>query len=599
MENAKEWYRNRIASGEAELRAIKEKITRISWLRVLAFLLLIGAVVYLRKEENWMIVLGAGVFFLPFLWLMKVHNRLFNRKEWLEMQLDINRKEWQGLENDYSGFDGGKEFIDPEHPYAFDIDLFGEKSLFQAINRTCTSIGKRTLAAWLMKHLTDKEAIERRQEGVKDVSERREFCERFQLTGLIHECKDTDIQEIGKWMEQSGWMKRYPWVKAVCWAVPGINLVLLILGVAGIISLTWVGFSFMGFVIISFGIIRRATSVQEEYNRKLKVLSCYAQLIALSERQEWKAEMIREWMKALKIDGKSPSEALQELSKELSRMDLRNNQLLYVILEGSIFFQLHQIVRIEGWKQKYGRYLAGWLETVGRMDALCSLGVFAFNHPGYQYPVISSEPFCLKARNMGHPLMKETQCVKNDVEIPVKPFFLIVTGANMAGKSTYLRTISTNYLLACNGLPVCCESMEVYPAELVTSLRTSDSLSENESYFFAELKRLKRIIDWLNEGRELFIILDEILKGTNSTDKQKGSFDLMKQLIGLKANGIIATHDLLLGELVNQFPEHIANYCFEADIRNDELSFSYKLRKGIAQNMNACFLMRKMGITIE
>ena len=201
MENAKEWYRNRIASGEAELRAIKEKITRISWLRVLAFLLLIGAVVYLRKEENWMIVLGAGVFFLPFLWLMKVHNRLFNRKEWLEMQLDINRKEWQGLENDYSGFDGGKEFIDPEHPYAFDIDLFGEKSLFQAINRTCTSIGKRTLAAWLMKHLTDKEAIERRQEGVKDVSERREFCERFQLTGLIHECKDTDIQE--DW--GSGW----------------------------------------------------------------------------------------------------------------------------------------------------------------------------------------------------------------------------------------------------------------------------------------------------------------------------------------------------------------------------------------------------------
>ena len=169
----------------------------------------------------------------------------------------------------------------------------------------------------------------------------------------------------------------------------------------------------------------------------------------------------------------------------------------------------------------------------------------------------------------------------------------------MAGKSTYLRTIGINYLLACMGAPVCCSSLTLYPAQLVTSLRTSDSLSENESYFFAELKRLKRIIDQLNSGEELFIILDEILKGTNSTDKQKGSFNLIKQFILTKANGIIATHDLLLGELANQFPNEIKNYCFEADITNNELTFTYKIREGIAQNMNACFLMKKMGIAFD
>ena len=203
---------------------------------------------------------------------------------------------------------------------------------------------------------------------------------------------------------------------------------------------------------------------------------------------------------------------------------------------------------------------------------------------------------CFKANEMGHPLMPEEQCIKNNANIPSNPFFLIITGANMAGKSTYLRTIGINYLLACIGTPVCCKELEIYPSQLVTSLRTTDSLSENESYFFAELKRLKRIIDLLNQGEELFIILDEILKGTNSTDKQKGSFNLIKQFILLKTNGIIATHDLLLGELIQQFPNEIRNYCFEADITDNELTFSYKIRKGIAQNMNACFLMKKMGI---
>lgn len=256
-------------------------------------------------------------------------------------------------------------------------------------------------------------------------------------------------------------------------------------------------------------------------------------------------------------------------------------------------FQLQEIVRIERWKVRYGQHISEWLETVGELDTLCSLGTFAYNHPQYTYPELTEKPFCFLATQMGHPLMPASQCVKNDATIPSRPFFLIITGANMAGKSTYLRTIGVNYLLACVGTPVCCEKLKLHPNQLITSLRTSDSLSDNESYFFAELKRLKRIIDLLNQGKQLFIILDEILKGTNSMDKQKGSFDLIRQFMQLKANGIIATHDLLLGSLIKQFPEEIRNYCFEADIKENELTFSYKLREGVAQNMNACFLMKK------
>lgn len=592
-------YTERLRQTEAELKTVRKNITRISVIRVALFVAGIAGAVCFFHAESWKMVLTLCLTFLPFFILIKIHDRLFRRRDWLETQARINREELQGLQGDYSCFDGGKEFTDPEHFYSFDLDVFGPRSLFQAINRTCTSFGKERLAGWMKNHLTDKDAIEARQAAVIDLSARTGFREQFRVTGLVNQGTANDGTEIRTWSESPSRYLHATWVKAFIWGVPLTNSLLLITSSAGLISMSWFGLSFMLFVIISFGIIKRATAIQETYGKRLKALNGYARLIALAKQEKWNSPEMDALINSLDVERKSPVEALMQLSKELDRLDLRNNQLLYVILEGSIFFQLQQIVRIERWKERYGRYVMNWLETIGKIDALCSLGTFAYNHPDYTYPTLSQTPFCFKASEMGHPLMPASQCVKNDALIPSRPYFLIITGANMAGKSTYLRTIGTNYLLACTGAPVCCASLTLYPAQLITSLRTSDSLSDNESYFFAELKRLKRIIDLLDEGKELFIILDEILKGTNSADKQKGSFDLIRQFMKLQANGIIATHDLLLGELTKQFPDEIRNYCFEADIRNDELSFSYKLREGIAQNMNACFLMKKMGITIQ
>lgn len=592
-------YTERLQQTEAELKNVRKNITRISIIRVFLFVAGIAGVIHFFHSESWKIILTLCLTFLPFFVLIKIHDRLFRRREWLETQARINREELQGLQGDYSCFDEGKEFIDPEHFYSFDLDLFGRRSLFQAINRTCTSFGKEQLANWMKNHLANKDAIETRQAAVVDLSSRTKFREQFRVTGLVNEGSANDGIDIRIWSESPSRYLHAPWVKGFVWGVPVINTLLLITSLTGLISMSWFGLSFMLFVIISFGIIKRATAIQETYGKRLKTLKGYAHLIALAKQEKWNSHPMNALINSLDVDGKSPIEALMQLSKELDRLDLRNNQLLYVILEGSIFFQLQQIVRIERWKERYGHYVMNWLQTIGEIDALCSLGTFAYNHPDYTYPTFNDTPFCFKASDMGHPLMPASQCVKNDALIPSRPYFLIITGANMAGKSTYLRTIGINYLLACIGAPVCCTSLTLYPAQLITSLRTSDSLSDNESYFFAELKRLKRIIDLLNEGKELFIILDEILKGTNSTDKQKGSFDLIRQFMVLRANGIIATHDLLLGELIKQFPSEIRNYCFEADIQNNELIFSYRLREGIAQNMNACFLMKKMGITIQ
>jgi len=263
-----------------------------------------------------------------------------------------------------------------------------------------------------------------------------------------------------------------------------------------------------------------------------------------------------------------------------------------------LLWDIHKTMQIETWIGRWGVFASEWIAAAGEFDAYASLATFAFTHPDYVFPELTNDYFTLKGKGLGHPLMNRETCVRNDIDIEKQSYFLVITGANMSGKSTYLRTIGVNFLLACLGAPVCAESLRLSPVNLFTSLRTSDSLNDNESYFYAELKRLEMIIKRLKRKEKLFIILDEILKGTNSVDKQKGSLALIQQFIRLHSCGIIATHDLLLGNLETEFPDNVKNYHFDANIVDDKLTFSYRIQEGIAHDMNACFLMKKIGITL-
>ena len=595
----KKYYKEKLDNALYGSERTKKKILYISTTRLAIFIAGFIALCFCYDQGGTVvggILLGT---LIPFLLLVKLHNRLFHRKDWYETSIRHYKAELASLENDHSAFDGGKEWIDASHPFSLDLDVFGEHSLFQALNRTCTPFGKETLSHWLRQPLDKKEEIEKRQEAIRELSRCNDFRENFQITGCLYKNNETGMKDLKEWIESPFIFLQKRSNQWICWAVPCINIILFTLGMLNILSMSWFGLAFCSFVVASSRLIRRVTRIQESYHKTLKMLSTYVRLIELADEQAMESPLLTSLKEEFKSHGKKAPEVLGVLAKELDRLDLRNNLILYAILEGSLFWQLRQMLRIERWKQEYGMHLLQWLEALGHLDALCALGTFAFNHPTYTYPTIADRLFVFRAKDMGHPLMSPKQCVVNDAEIPQRPYFLIITGANMAGKSTYLRTIGCNYLLACIGAPVCCSSLEVYPARLMTSLRTNDSLANNESYFFAELKRLQQILERLKSGEEMFIILDEILKGTNSMDKQKGSFSLVKQLLRLKANGIIATHDLLLGELKQHFTNEISNYCFEADIQNDELTFSYKLREGVAQNMNACFLMGKMGIVIE
>ena len=595
----RKYYQGRVDNALHGSERTKKSILRISLLRVFIFIAGFIALCFGYNQGGTIIggILLATL--IPFLLLVKRHNRLYYQKDWYETSIHHYQAELASLENNHSAFDGGKEWIDASHTFSLDLDVFGDASLFQALNRTCTPFGAEMLSRWLRKPLDKKAAIEERQQSIRELSTYNDFRETFRITGCLNKNDETGMKELKEWIASPSVFLQKRSNQWICWAVPVINIILFILGIFNIISMSWFGLAFCSFAIASSKLIRKITRIQESYHKTLKMLSTYVRLIELADKQPMESGILISLKEAFKSNGKKAPEVLGMLAKELDRLDLRNNLILYALLEGNMFWQLRQMLRIEQWKEEYGTHLLQWLEALGKLDALCALGTFAFNHPEYAYPLITDQPFVFRAKNMGHPLMSREQCVVNDAEIPQRPYFLIITGANMAGKSTYLRTIGCNYILACIGAPVCCSSLEIYPAHLMTSLRTSDSLAHNESYFFAELKRLQQILERLKNGEEMFIILDEILKGTNSMDKQKGSLALVKQLLQLKANGIIATHDLLLGELKQHFTDEISNYCFEADIQNNELTFSYKLREGVAQNMNACFLMQKMGIAID
>ena len=590
-------YRRRAELAEANLKQVQRQIYRISLLRVVLFVGGIATAICLR-HDGWMAWGGAlAVTMLPFLALVKYHNRLFQRKDYAEKEAEVNHQELAALDYDTSAFADGNEYNDPAHLYAFDLDVYGPHSLFQHLNRTCTQPGKTRLAAWLGQHLEDKAAIEKRQEAVRELCAMTDFRQQFRILGLLHKGKSADEGELREWAASPSVFRPRPLLRLMPYVVGGTNLLCLILVATGILSGTAWGLLWMCFALLSFVFTGQVTRVQNVYGKKLQILGTYARLLQLMDRQPLQAALLHD----IKEESGRASSAILRLNRLMNELDQRNNYLMYTILNGTFFWELWQMMRIERWKEQHAASLPGWLDAIGRTDALMSLATFAYNHPDYTYPTLTDateQSFTFRATALGHPLMRRDRCVRNDFRMEQRPEFIIITGANMAGKSTYLRTVGINFLLACLGAPVCATDMTLTPVRLLTSLRTSDSLSDNESYFFAELKRLKLIIDKLQEGERLFIILDEILKGTNSTDKQKGSLALIRQFMSLQANGIIATHDLALGTLADAFPDRIRNYRFEADIMGDTLTFSYRLRPGVAQNMNACFLMQKMGIAV-
>ena len=580
---------------ELLLKKENKRIWLISLVRVLLFMLFFSLLFYYRKETVTSLFAGFLLFLGCFWILVKIHARHFKKANYLSHKIKKYANEIESMQLNLSAFDKATDAIDPTHDYTYDLDVFGNQSLFQLLNRTTTPSGRETLIHWLNNHLTSKSEIIDRQEAVKELSRLNTFREELYIYGKMADFeKESSKKSILNWNNSSPFFpEKLKFLPKMAFL---INTISFVLAWFSIISPNLAGTIYITILIVSFGFSKQIALLKDSYGKEVKQMQAYSKQLRLIEGINSSSKLLTRKKETLLKE--KASTQINRLSKLMDILEQNENLFVALLMNGLFLGNLYYALRIEQWKKNNGNSIKEWLLTLGEIETLSSLATYSYNNPNFTFPIIQEESFLCKGVAMGHPLIAHEQCVCNDLTLPSSPYFAIVTGANMAGKSTYLRTVGINYLLACIGAPVYAKELTITPQHLMTSLRTTDSLVANESYFFAELKKLQRIILKLEAGDKLFIILDEILKGTNSIDKQKGSLALMKQFIRLKANGIIATHDLILGDLEKQFPNHIKNFCFEADIEGDSLSFSYKIESGVAKNMNACFLMKKMGIAI-
>ena len=584
-----EFYKGRKKRHEEELSKYAKKLLVSSLLRLAVFLAICYAIYYFFGNRNViisLIIVGIALF----LFLVSRHSNLKDKSNKQKELIRLNELEIHILETrDFSALPEGVEFEDPKHAFSEDIDLFGRGSFFQYLNRTALQEGTSKLAALLTENSIA--GIPKKQRAVKELAEKPEWRQEFTAIAKLVKT-DTRSSSVVGWFQDyrifvPGIMK---WLPHVFSGLSALAVAAYFFDfITGVQLLLWffVGLFITGIYVKKINELAGSVSkIQDTFHQ-------YHQLLALLEKEEFSSEILKENKQLIRSEEKKASGIFREFSRAIDALDQRNNMLFGIFGNGFLLWDLRQSYRLEQWIEKYRQNVENWFQVIAFTDAFNSLGNFAFNHPSYVFPEINSENQGFSAKNLAHPLLNPEKRVANDFRINNEEFF-IITGANMAGKSTFLRTVSLQIIMSNVGLPVCAESCSYSPIKLITSMRTSDSLSDDESYFFSELKRLKFIVDEIKTD-QYFIILDEILKGTNSSDKASGSKKFVRKLVKSHSTGIIATHDLSLCEITSELTQ-VKNHYFDAEIINDELFFDYKFKDGICHNMNASFLLRKMEI---
>lgn len=588
MNHSISFYSAQLEKHENELSAIKKQLLLYSTLRLVIFLLT-GFAIYTALPK-WEIATVMGILGLSlFLLLVSKYTSKKSKRELHKSLISINKEELKIASGDFHHRQTGEHFQDSLHFYSMDIDLFGKGSFFQYINRTNSSEGQLELANILKAN--DVSNIPDRQNAIKELSNKAEWTQLFAATSSLIKT-ETAAPSIIQWLKKHDtFIPKY--MTLATWLFTLISVTLITLAIFEIIGIDFFGYWIFAGLAITGLYLKKTNILALNADKTRDTFRQYASLLLQIENETFKSPLLQEKQKKIKSENKKASAIFSEFSKCLDALDNRNNLFGAILGNGYLLLDIRNASKVEQWISTYADKVEDWFEVVSFFDAYNSLGNYAFNHLEQTYPEISKEDIIINAKDLGHPLLDQTKRVTSNLTIKNKEFF-IVTGANMAGKSTFLRTVSLHIVMANVGLPVCASSSIYSPVKLVTSMRTTDSLTDDSSYFFSELTRLKFIVDTIVKD-PYFIILDEILKGTNSTDKAIGSRKFVEKLVAGNATGIIATHDLSLCEISKELNE-VKNYYFDAEIVNDELYFDYTFKKGICQNMNASFLLKKMNI---
>ncbi|PDP60846.1 MutS-related protein [Prevotella intermedia] len=597
-ENLNKLYKEQIAALAQSIGSLRAKSRAFVMAEVLSFAVSIGFVVLFTvlNDASWTLGVALCVLFLYFyIRNLDIKN---DRKiaDALALKL-VYEKEVAYQMGDYTKFDAGERYLQPTHPFTFDLDVFGQGSLFQRINRTISSGGSDYLAEslsgkWeslptteLLKH------IEQRVEAIGELAKNEPFLSQFKAQGVEKPIDTAAVKEAFGSIHALQIPSYFgnPTFRTLLYAnLVGFYLsIFLSIGnfVPAFLPLWWGIFNFF---LATFCTHKYIKLVNEAISKLKDQVRGYVNMASLIEKQSFTATHLCE----LKANLSGAMASFGQLERILQKIDNRSNEIGIVLFNCFGLLDITIIRHFLRWQRTYEPITEQWIVASSVFDALVSMATFRLNEDkAEEATVVGDNEVSYKARSIYHPFLGE-KAVRNNFDIQNHEYY-IITGANMAGKSTFLRTLGVNYILAMNGLPVFAEEMRVSVFRLFTNMRTTDDLTHGISYFNAELLRLKQLIASLDPNVPSLIILDEILKGTNSLDKLNGSRLFLEYISERNVTGVIATHDLELSKLEDENPQRFHNYSFEIELGTD-VTYTYKIGRGVARNQNATFLLKQI-----
>lgn len=621
MRTPEEKYKKRVEVYKKKLELYTGKSSTTGNYKLLVFFTgMIGAAVLFFFK---LYILMAAVILLfggLFAYLSIIHNRYIKNKNYYYAMFQINQmclKRAVGEWNEFS--DIGEEFLNPQHNYTYDLDIFGKGSLFQMLNMTATYSGRHKLAELLLNPMENKEEIYKRQEALQELAKKLIFRHRLFSNGLtlnkntiLTDNNESDkkrkktlldtmnkLDDVYTWAKEEKSLYTSPKYKLLIFGLPVLSFCMLILGIIRLVPVyVPIVLYLLQFIMIGFRAQSRNKDFElvEKHSDTLKV---YKSLLRLFETEKFSSNYVNSLKNNLKDDYGNPAwKQIEKLSKIWELIANRYN-LMHIFVNTAVLWDFHCLAALENWKKSGGKHVERWFDTIGEVEALCSLSLMCHDNPAYIMPRICEENTPqIEALRLGHPLLtKAREC--NDITVSSKEPILLITGSNMSGKSTFLRTVGMSLILSYLGLPICAEAFSCPVLKVYACMRTSDNLGQSVSSFYAELLRVKMIVEAVERGEKVFFLLDEIFKGTNSADRHTGAKMLISQLDKKGAWGLVSTHDLELADMENESQGRIRNFHFKEYYKDNQIYFDYQLRKGVSDTRNAIYLMKMAGVNIE
>lgn len=590
-------YGQQIEAFSRQVELVQSRLNRVAWGRFFVVALMIALFWFLKPLGLLYAFAAAAACFALFLRLVVVSVKYKEELQHLRLLLQINRQELEIAAGHYTTLPDAKESLPAVHDYATDLDILGRASLYQYINRTTAEQGHRTLAGWLLAPASVPTILER-QEAARELAPQYAWRQQLHAYGLKEKITLQTEAQINNWLLEPRAFGARSW-KWIRWIAPGIILSTLGLYLGDVINGSLFYLLVFVFFVLSGLISRKVSAIYSKLDRAVKEIDTLYSVVRWIEDARFTGTLLRQIQQECTADASTASQKIRTLKSILNRLEYRLNPLVFFPLNTFLFWDLQQVLALEEWKEANRKKVGNWFGAMQTTEALCSLAAVGFNHPQWCYPLFATEHGTLKAAAVGHPLIAAGKRVSSSFATTGTGKIALITGSNMAGKSTFLRSIGVNGVLAMMGSAVCAESFLLSPMQMISSMRVTDNLEENTSTFYAELKKLKWIIEQVNKNAPVFLLLDEMLRGTNSLDRHTGSQALIEQLIRHGAVGMVATHDIGLAALQQQYPGSITNYHFDVQVANDELYFDYLLKEGVCQSLNASILMKKIGIELS